>query len=393
MKPAVHDQHRGQADHNPKDPLASEAADEQPPMRRTLCRSARGCGILARFRLRWGHVFPPLPTLIAGLALMLLPGLTAADDSVIVLRFSHFLGPKSFFQRDLIEPWAQTLERRTNGQVRVQILSAEDPTGDVRLQSSNVRSGVVDIALGLRGAEPGNRFPGSSIVELPLIVDSGETGASILWSLYDDGTIASEYDDFKVLALFTQNPATIHTLEKRISSPADVAGLRIRASSEAVARVLAGLGAKPTILNRHDVIMGQLASRELDGIVTNWGNPLPQFDSLLRYHTDVPISAPAFFVLMNRARYTSLPTEVRDAIDALSGRQWSRQIGRLWNVWDNQVRERSLANGSEIITPDASTMRAWRNALRAPTDIYLDELSPTFPRAHEVYERLAPSAK
>lgn len=84
---------------------------------------------------------------------------------------------------------------------------------------------------------------------------------------------------------------------------------------------------------------------------------------------------------MNRARYISLPTEVRDAIDALSGRQWSRQIGRLWNVWDDQVRERSLANGSEIITPDASTMQAWRHALRAPTHIYLDELSPTFPRA------------
>ena len=88
--------------------------------------------------VRRGHVFPPLRTLIAGLALMLLPGLTAADDSVIVLRFSHFLGPTSFFQKDLIEPWAQTLEQRTNGQVRVQILSAGDPDADVRLQSSNV---------------------------------------------------------------------------------------------------------------------------------------------------------------------------------------------------------------------------------------------------------------
>lgn len=336
---------------------------------------------------------PGLRVLAAVLALLMLPRVATADDAAVVLRFSHFLGPQSFFQTDLIEPWAQALERRAQGRLRVRILNADDPTGDVRMQSSNVRSGAVDIALGLRGAENGDNFPASSIVELPLIVDSGESGALLLWALYEDGTIAAEYDDFKVLALFTQNPAMIHTLEKPVASPSDMAGLRVRASSEPVAEVLEALGARPRILNNHEVIVGQLASRELDGIVTNWGNPLPGFDALLRYHTNVPISAPVFFVLMNKARYASLPVDVRESIDSLSGRQWSREIGLMWNVWDRRVRERALANGGDIIRPDARAMQAWRAALRVPTRRYLDRLTPQFPPAHRVYGRLDREAR
>lgn len=332
-----------------------------------------------------------LPTARAAAAWLLTasPCAAAADAGIVELRFSHFLGPQSFFQTELVEPWSRELERRTNGRVRVTILSGADPTGDVRLQSAHVRTGTVDIALGLRGAEDDGRFPGSSIVELPGLAKSGECGARLLWPLLVDGTIAQEYAGLQVLALFTQNPAGIHTRSVRVERPGDLAGLRIRASNEFVAGALEALGASPQRSNVPTAIGAQLASGELDGVVTNWGNPIPGFETLVRHHTAVHVAAPVFFVVMNADAYAALPTDVRHVLDGMSGVAWSREIGARWNVWDARVRDRASAAGGDIRIPDADAARLWRSSLRPPVERYLQRLSARFPQAERVYRRVA----
>src|SRR6201993_1187634 len=83
--------------------------------------------------------------------------IVAADP--ITLKFSQFLGPTSFFQVDVVEPWAKELEAKINGQVKVEIFNASSPLGKPTEQANQVKNGAVDIALGLRGAE-GDKFPG-----------------------------------------------------------------------------------------------------------------------------------------------------------------------------------------------------------------------------------------
>ena len=92
-------------------------------------------------------------------------------------------GRPSFFQVDVVEPWAKELEAKTNGQVKVEILNGTSPLGKVTEQAGNTKDGKVDIALGLRGAE-GGRFPGSSVIELPFMVPSALRGSQALWGLY-----------------------------------------------------------------------------------------------------------------------------------------------------------------------------------------------------------------
>jgi hypothetical protein len=46
-----------------------------------------------------------------------------------------------------------------------------------------VKNGIVDIALGLRGAE-GDKFPGSSVIELPFLIPDALRGSRALWALY-----------------------------------------------------------------------------------------------------------------------------------------------------------------------------------------------------------------
>ena len=201
-------------------------------------------------------------------ALAVLDALPVGADPV-TLKFSQFLGPNSFFQVDVVEPWAKELEAKTNGQVKVELFDGTSPVGKVTEQAKNVHDARVDIALGLRGAES-DRFPGSSVIELPFLVPNALRGSQALWGLYKDGTLADEYKDYKVLALFVHNPGLIHTKDKRVVNLADLKGLRLRVANNTVAAALNYVGGEPVVLQVNDVMpavkdgrLGAIRSRDL----------------------------------------------------------------------------------------------------------------------------------
>ena len=331
-----------------------------------------------------------------GLPMMAMVGLllaaAPATAQPVVLKLSHFLGPASFFELDFAQPWARELAARTNGAVKVEIFNASSPFGEVTKQATQVKDGMIDIALGLRGAE-GDRFPRSSIIELPFVVHDALDGSRALWKLYQDGVLGDEYADYKVLALFVHNPGLIHTAEARIVAPDDIEGVRLRAPNRTVAMALQSIGAVPVVLQVNEV-MPAVKEHRIDGIVTNWGNPLPDFNASMRHHTDIAFYTSAFFVLMNKARFDSLPADIRRAIDDLSNEALVTRFGLLWNKWDQPVRDGASGPGQEVIVPDAATLAQWHDALRPATDRYLDTLSASgFGDVRAAYERLTAGAR
>jgi TRAP-type C4-dicarboxylate transport system substrate-binding protein len=329
----------------------------------------------------------PRRALLSAAALaVLLSGHPAAAQTT-TLKFSHFLGPKSFFQLDVVEPWAKELEARTNGQIKVEMHDGTSPLGKVTEQAGNVKDGKVDIALGLRGAE-GEKFPGSSLIELPFVTPDALSGSRALWGLYRDGTLANEYKDYRVLALFVHNPGLIHTKGKRVLELADLKGVRLRSPNKTVATALDHVGATSVVLQVNEV-MAAVQENRIDGIVTNWGNPLQGFNDHMKFHVDTQFYTSAFFIVMNRARYDGLPADVRAAIDALSGDTWVAKFGPLWDKWDKPVRDGANAPGHEVVTPDAAAMGRWREGLRPVTDRYIADLAAQgFANARAAYDKL-----
>jgi TRAP-type C4-dicarboxylate transport system substrate-binding protein len=323
--------------------------------------------------------------LLAAVVLAVAPAAVAQEP--VTLRLSHFLGPASFFQRDFAEPWARELEARTNGRVRVEVFHGGTPLGGVAAQASQVASGAVDVALGLRGAE-GDRFPRTSVAELPFMVPDALRGSRALWSAFQEGLFGPEFRDFKVLALFVHNPGLIHTAARPVRAPSDLQGLRLRAPNPAVAATLASVGASPVVLQVNDVVTAVRDGR-LDGIVTNWGNPLPGFNDLMRFHTDIAFYTSVFFVVMDPARFAGLPEEARSAIEAQSNGALVERFGRLWTEWDRPVREGASAPGHEVIAPDGAALERWRAALRPAAERYLDGLvAGGFDGAHAAHAGL-----
>ena len=59
---------------------------------------------------------------------------------------------------------------------------------------------------------------------------------------------------------------------------------------------------------------------------------------------------------MNKARFESLPADIRAAIDELSNEALVTRFGLLWNKWDQPVRDGATGPGHEVIVPDAATL-------------------------------------
>ena len=148
------------------------------------------------------------------------------------------------------------------------------------------------------------------------------------------------------------------------------------------------VGAVPVVLQVNEV-MEAVKSGKIEGIVTNWGNPLQGFNEHMKFHTDTQFSTSAFFILMHRARYDGLPGDVKSALDAVCCEAWVATFGPLWDKWDDPVREGAKGPGHEVVVPDAATMAKWREGLRPVSERYLDELAGKgFPNARAAYSKL-----
>ena len=303
-----------------------------------------------------------------GLLVCLLTVRPADAQTPIVLKLSHFLGPSSFFEVDFAQPWARELEAQTHGQVRVEVYNAASAFGGVSAQAAQVKAGTIDVALGLRGAES-DRFPRSSIAELPFVVKDLETGSRVLWAFNKAGGFGNEYGDYKLLALTVHNPGLIHTARKRVETLTDMQGLRFRAPNKAVAAALEQLGAVPVILQVNDV-MPAVQSGRLDGIVTNWGNPLVGFNDYMKFHTNVAFYSSVFFVVMNKARFDSLPAEVQAAIDAQSNEALVTRFGLLGTSGTRRCAMARRGRGRRSLRrPQPRWRRGGRGCSRSRTNI------------------------
>jgi len=125
-----------------------------------------------------------------------------------------------------MEPWAREVEQRTQGAVGFQIPAGTSALGQAQNRLDQVKSGIVDMAFGICGL-PRGRMTRSTIVEMPMLVGKAEAGSRALWSLYPK-LLGQEYEGLEPLVLMTHNGGLIHTRDKRIATPEDLRGLRIR---------------------------------------------------------------------------------------------------------------------------------------------------------------------
>jgi TRAP-type C4-dicarboxylate transport system substrate-binding protein len=215
------------------------------------------------------------------------------------------------------------------------------------------KDGVVDVVWTLPGNTAG-RFPRTEVFELPFMMNNAEATSKALWE-YIQTEGADEYKDTQVLALHVHGPGMFHTTDRQIRNAADLKGLKMRAPTRQVTKLLAALGATPVGMPL-PAITDALSKGTINGCVIPWEVvPAVKVHELVKFHTEFPANSTAlytttFVMAMNKARYNGLSPELKKVIDANSGLNTSAWLGKVQQANDVPGRKAAVDRGNNITT-------------------------------------------
>ncbi|SEG69662.1 TRAP transporter substrate-binding protein [Marinobacterium lutimaris] len=303
------------------------------------------------------------------------------------LRFSHMFPSASAYQTELFEAWAKSVEEDSNGELNINIYPSQTLVKAATAYEGTI-NGISDITVVIQGYNAG-RFILSEITQLPGITSSAQQGSCILQTLYDEDKISGEYEDTKTLFLFSTGPAYLHTRDREIKEPADLAGLRMRRPNEVAGTLLTQMGATPVATPAPEIYQG-LERGVFDGLSFPFeGMKGFRINELTNYHLQIPYTSSIFVVSMNQSSYDKLSPQQKAAIDKNSGMKWAMKAGDVFAELDKEGLEEAQNLGHVVQSIENPLEDAkWSQPLKQGTETYLERAEQRGkPQAREVYER------
>lgn len=291
------------------------------------------------------------------------------------LRLHHFLPPTSAGHVDVLTPWAEKVEAATDGALRVRIYPSMQLGGTPPQLFDQARDGVADLVWTLPGNTPG-RFPKIEAFELPFV--PARSGAVTSKALQEFATAhaGDEFKEVQPIFFWAHDHGVIHA-SREVHKQEDLQGLKLRFPTRLAGEALTALGASPIGMPLPQVPEA-LAQGVVSGCVIPWEVvPSLKINEFVEHHTELPGSptfyTSTFILAMNKARYDSLPAELRQVIDAHSGLEQAALAGAAWDKASSVAREEVAQGGNEIFTlPEEEAVR-WRQATQPVVDAWVKD--------------------
>lgn len=310
---------------------------------------------------------------------------TQAQASDVTLSYAFF-APAQTFPAVQMEHWAEELQRRTDGRVRVNTFP-----GGTLLTAGNmydgVQSGVADIGLSATSYEP-ERFPLINLAgNLTGIEVESKVASQVVYELIQEFPADQlGFEDFKVITAFTSEPGYLHS-RSPVTSLEELQGQEIRVPGDST-EVLRALGGVPVGMSQAET--GEaLQAGVVDGYVGSRETLMDlQYARSVKYITDYPLTNVVFVAAMSRQRWESLPEDVQQVIDEL-GAEMAHFAG---DYLDSHI-ETSLAwaaenHGVETLSLSDEEAVRWAEQLAPINEARLAQVAEMGLPAHELHERM-----
>ncbi|MEL7211492.1 MAG: TRAP transporter substrate-binding protein [Pseudomonadota bacterium] len=280
-------------------------------------------------------------------------GMTATSVMAqeVTLRFQHFVSPKSANPTYFMQPWVDKIEADSNGRIKVELYPFMQLGGKAPAQYDLIRDGAIDGGWVIPGYQPG-RFPEAEAMEMPFMVTkSGEEASKAAW-IFTQKHLMDDFRDVHVIAAHMHGPGIVHKKGAPVASVEDFRGLKLRGPSRPATLLLKKLGATP-IGMAVPAFPEALSKGVLDGGVITWEmSPSLKLNELTDSHTDVAGEKSLynlyFIWAMNKAKYESLPDDLKAVIDANSGFAAAAMAGAAHDTGDKVGRQAMADDGNEI---------------------------------------------
>lgn len=174
-------------------------------------------------------------------ALLALPGAPAWAETV-TLKLGHTLPAAHYIQEHLVNKFAAGIEQASGGEIKFEMYPAAQLGKDT---AGLLGSGLLDMGIVITGLQA-DKYPLSSVAELPEISSSACDGSAKAWALAQPGGLLDELEfkpqGLRVLSAHLLAAYVLFTRNKEVRSVADVSGLKLWASGPAAQKAIAELG-------------------------------------------------------------------------------------------------------------------------------------------------------
>jgi TRAP-type C4-dicarboxylate transport system substrate-binding protein len=289
----------------------------------------------------------------------------AAKAQDVTLRIHHFLPPKGTIQAQVFEPWCAKLGKESNGRIKCQIYPAMQLGGTPPQLFDQARDGVADIIWTIPTYQAG-RFVKSEVFELPFMAKNAESGSPALWE-YIHKHAMDEFRGVRLLAAHLHDGSLLHFSNKRVTNLEELAGLKVRAPTRIGTKFLAAIGAVPVQMPVPQVTEA-LAKSVIDGAMVPWEvAPALKLQEVTKYHLDTAPGVPKmsnsiFVIAMNPAKYDSMPADLKKILDANTGLEFSKQIGRIFDGTTERGKKLAQEAGGVFDVLSPAQYDRWRKA-------------------------------
>lgn len=292
-----------------------------------------------------------------------------AQAKPIELTYSIFF-PAPHKNTVLATQWAEEINKRTNGRVKITMFPGGTLTPADKCYDGVVK-GLSDIGMSVVSYTRG-RFPLTEVIDLPLGYKSGLAATKLVNSYYKKFK-PKEFDDTKVMYLHAHGPGILHT-KKPVGKLEDLKGMKIR-STGTVAKIVSALGATPVAMpmpETYDALQKGITEGVMCPIEALEGWKLGEVikSTTLNYGSAYTI---AFFVVMNKERWNSLPPDIQKIIEQVN-EEWIEKTGKSWDEIDTSGMQFTKKLGNQVIQLSKEEDERWVKAVQPVFDDYVKSM-------------------
>lgn len=292
---------------------------------------------------------------------------TTVEAKTYNFTYSTFF-PPTHIQTKVPEAWAKEIEKRSNGQIKIQIFTSGSLTPAPQIYDGVVK-GISDFGLSVFAYSPG-RFPVIAAIDNPLGYPNAFVATRTINELYRKFN-PKELSDVHVCYLFAHGPGLLHTARKPVRTLDDVKGLKIRSTGTSQLIVRA-LGAAPVAMSQGETY-DALKKNIVDGTLV----PVEALEGfkqaeVLKYTTLTYSAAysQGFFVTMNLDKWNSLPKDLQQVITDVS-KEYEEITAKAWGDSDESGRKFALSLGQEFIELSDAESARFKEAVKPVFDEYI----------------------
>ena len=310
-----------------------------------------------------------------------------SGENVIKLRMA-FQDPENCWEaKHSVKPWVEKVEKATKGRVAIEVYYANTLSkGPSNWEAA--KTGLADIAWAFHGYWPG-MTPLADVVTLPFLpFRNGEHASASLWQLYEKyPSLANQFNQNKVLFLYTTSPYFVINSKREIKTMNDLKGLKIRVPGGPPTESLKLLGATPVSMPFSDTYVN-LEKKVIDGMGTCFNGMIAfKLWEVVKFYTYAPLYVSYFSLAMNWNTWNRLPADVQKQIESVSGLVAAKSWGKSYDLADKEGPGMVKSSNHEMVeyTVGQKEVAKWKETAQPLYRKWLDD-NKAFPDAQKILD-------